>query len=75
MTAGHSKTKFNHVKFKEVEQKWIVLYGAKSISERKSATFYKDTEAEKFFKEKEGEGLYVDVFEERVTIETRKVTS
>lgn len=67
--------KFNHSKFKEVEQKWIVLYGSQKISDRKSRTFYKDTEANKFFKEKEAEGLYVDVFEEKVTTETKKLTS
>lgn len=66
--------KYKHGKFREVSQAWIILYGSENMDDRERMTFLKESEAEKFRKDRVAKGFYADLFTEITTIETKKLT-
>lgn len=70
-----SNQRFLHKKFTERKDQWTVVYGEKRMEKRQSCSFSDGKAAEKFFREKEDEGLYVDVFKDRITVETQRLTT
>lgn len=64
---------FEHAKFTEISQKWIVLYGDEAISTRSISSFLSEEKARSFNDSKKAEGVFSDLFVEKKTIETKRL--
>lgn len=63
---------FKSRSFTEVGETWIVLYGEEDIDQRKERSFFSEKDAMTFYQKKKEEGVFVDLFRQRTTIETKK---
>ena len=52
---------------------WLVYHGPKELGDRKMSSFDSSRVAYQFFKEKERDGQYVDIFKETTTTYVTKI--